>query len=119
MMRTVHQLVIDPRFPVPYYTYVLQGFIGRGLVLNFRRLDCPVSPPFLQGMAFEYRSSTELLRGFVSTGDRSDIDEQVAEWADVYGKVNLDPACQDQRIMPLGPIFGIRLCLGFRLTSWR
>ena len=105
-------LLVDPRLRVPYYTYVLRGFLDSGIAthVRFKRLDAPLGPVGSDGAAMILASPTRRLRFFVSTGDHNDINEAMLDWADAYGKVNLafdEPPRSN--LIPVGPVFGITL----------
>ena len=105
-------LVVDPRLAVPYYTYVMQGFLDAGLAgaLRFERFDLPLPEGRANGAAMSFELSDRVLRLFVSAGDHPDISPEMVEWADAYGKVNL-PVGEEPRpnVVAIGPIFGITL----------
>src|SRR4051794_23781112 len=95
--------------PLPYYTYILQGFKDLGVMsaLRFRRLDAPLGPD-AEGAAMHYDGGAGIVKLFVSTGDSAKIGPGLLEWADVYGKVNVDETSDaSSKIVALGPTFGV------------
>jgi glycosyltransferase involved in cell wall biosynthesis len=94
---------IDPRFPLPYYTMVLEGLSDLGIAVRFGRLDRPDG----DGLAFEIEGRNV----WVDTSDRARVELGPYEWADVHGKVN----CTDQdviaypKVILLGPVFGTQI----------
>ncbi len=96
-------ITVDPRFRLPYYTFILQGFADLGVHVRFRRLDKPDG----DGMAL-------LLHGrriWVDTNDMARVEQLPYEWADVVGKANLATAdvADYKSIRLLGPVFGTRI----------
>jgi len=105
------ELVVDPRFRLSYMTFVLQGFL-EALDLRtprWRKLDVTVPSGATHGCAMIVKSHGVERRIFVSTGDQPDISEEMLAWADAYGKVNIEPAVTDPRVVPIGPAFSVRL----------
>jgi hypothetical protein len=106
------EAVVDPRCRLSYYTYVLRALEVSGCTLRYRRLDCPVS----KGMAMLVDGT----RVWVDTDDFATVPDAIREWADVIAKVNVEPgaeAAAPPSVVPLGPLFGIRLWplpLGYR-----
>ena len=101
-MGSVPEVVIDPRFRLPYQTYVLQGIADAGIVIRFRHLRGACG----EGMSLQYRGR----RFYVDTNDPCRIEQQPYDWADVVGKVNVDPpAVLDPKVRVLGPVFSVRL----------
>jgi len=98
----VQPVYVDPRCKIPYYTYLLEGLDAAGLDWKFRRLDAPVGA----GMAIHHQST----RIWVDTDDMAHVDESAYNWADRVGKVNvlLEDLQAYPKIVPLGPVFGIR-----------
>lgn len=96
------EVVIDPRFRIPYYTYILEGLIGSGYRVTFRSLDRPLGG----GMALLHKGR----KVWVDTNDMAEVDRDAYGWADIMGKANCtepDVARLD-RLQPLGPVFGVR-----------
>src|SRR5262245_38573136 len=95
---------------VPYYTYIIRGFLDliEGLRVRYRRLDVDLSEG--EGAAMTLRHGGEKRRIFVSTDDRTELNPAALDWADVYGKTNLDPnEPTHANLVAIGPAFGIQL----------
>jgi glycosyltransferase involved in cell wall biosynthesis len=110
----VTTLTVDPGlgFRAHYYTYVLRGFVevlGDPRV-RFAKLDVPEAADPREGCALLVDDGKDEKRIFVSAGDRSDVDDDLLQWAHAYGKVNL--AFQQPhhpRLHAIGPIFSVQL----------
>lgn len=105
-------LHVDPRLALPYYTYVIRGFLDAQLVnrVRFKRLDAPLPDGGANGAAMSLRYGGRLVRLFVSTGDHPDISTDILDWADAYGKVNLaHDEADSPKLVAIGPVFGITL----------
>jgi hypothetical protein len=104
-------LTVDRDFVVPYYTFIFRGFLDAGLTesIRFERINAPGRPATMDGTPMLLTRGGQSIRMFVSTGDSHQVDDGMFEWADVYGKVNLDFDEHRPGFVPLGPTFGITL----------
>ena len=104
-------LTVDRDFVVPYYTFILRGFLDAGLTegIRFDRIGVSERPAIADGTPMILTRGGRSTRLFISTGDSRDVDEGMLRWADVYGKVNLDFDEHRSGFVALGPTFGIRL----------
>jgi hypothetical protein len=105
-------LTVDRDFVIPYYTFILRGFLDAGLTedIHFGRINAPGRPATADGTPMILTLRDRSIRMFVSTGDSHQVDDRMLEWADVYGKVNL--ALDEARrpgLLAVGPTFGIQL----------
>jgi hypothetical protein len=125
----VTTLTIDPGrgFRAHYYTFVLCGLVevlGRPVV-RFGKLGVPERANPREGCALRVVNNGEEKRIFVSTGDHTDVDDELLQWAHAYGKVNLavdEP--YHPRLHAIGPVFSVQLWSRFRrylvaLKMWR
>ena len=104
-------LTVDRDFVVPYYTFILRGFLDAGLTegIRFDRIGVSERPAIVDGTPMILTRGGRSTRLFISTGDSRGVDEGMLRWADVYGKVNLDFDEHRSGFVALGPTFGIRL----------
>jgi glycosyltransferase involved in cell wall biosynthesis len=98
---------IHPLFNAYYYSFYIEGlrdvFGARNLRYDTRG-DWPLAP---HSLCFEVDGK----RIYLSAGDGPGFNPEGLLWADVYAKVNIDPNALPERhhekIMPIGPSFGI------------
>ena len=105
--------VVDPRFRVPYYTYILRGLDDLGSRYRYRQLS---NPP-CDGMTMELGGR----RVWVSTDDGAEVPDDIYAWADISAKVNCreDDVARLPKLVPIGPLFGIQLWKGPRaIQQW-
>jgi glycosyltransferase involved in cell wall biosynthesis len=111
---SIDQMIqIHPAFDALYYSPYLSGirriYGGRSVSISARGI-----PNFgHHGMAVIVRRDGEEKRVFISASDGPGLNEQAVEWADVYGKVNLDgtssAAAKGTDLVPIGPSFPVRV----------
>jgi hypothetical protein len=118
---------LDPRFAPEHATYYLSG-----LAEHFGSVELPLS---LEGFPTVYHDNKPLAmivrRGgaerniYIAADDMPDLDPAALEWADVYGKVNLDrtlvPSKFEDRVVAIGPSHALRLWSrkGSAVMAWR
>lgn len=97
------RILIDPRFRVPYYSYVLQGLNELGWKYSFRKLASNTN-----GLLYLVDGDRRVV---VDADDNAKVDEPGYDWCDVFGKTNVEPGALDlmPKIRPTGPLFSIRL----------
>jgi len=98
--------VFDPFYHAYYLRGLAQRF-GEGAL----RFGCAGFPRFERtGLAFVTQRPAR--RVYVDADDHDGLDDAALSWCDVYGKVNLNPAAVPpaaaDRVVPMGPGFGIR-----------
>src|SRR5690606_10728710 len=107
------QVLVHPQFNALYYSYFLQGLRDlygaasvRTTLDGFPDLghDC---------LAIRLRDGQRERRIYIHAHDSPSLPPEAIEWADVFGKVNLDPGQvppnASTRIVPTGPVFPVRL----------
>jgi len=103
---------VYPYFDAYYYSYYIQGLysvFGRRLVFSKRGF------PELHGsgLAVIIGEGSHSKNVYICAADASDVDKVALEWCDVYAKANVDPEVVPhrfrQKILPIGPSFGIRI----------
>lgn len=111
----IKRIVVDPRFKVNYASYYLFGIIqliGKKRV-KFRCLENVIvetDRASRVGFAMHVETTEDVKRVYIDYGDWSEIDETLYKWADVYAKINVKPEdAQRERVLVIGPSFGIRL----------
>lgn len=111
MISSVKRIIIDPRCRINYASYYLEGIrrLFGSNVIEFRCLQDINGDP-RNGMVVKFISDDMEKRLFFDYMDADKIDEDMYQWADAYGKVNLNPNdIKLDKIVPLGPNFGISL----------
>jgi glycosyltransferase involved in cell wall biosynthesis len=104
-------LLVHPDSSYQYYGYYLLGFEQHfgGVRFRFSRNDLPALRGPEYGLAVIEPGGRKI---FIAADDHSDVNGAALAWCDVYGMVNvpLDQAglAADQRIVPIGPSFGVR-----------
>lgn len=110
MISGIKKVIIDPRCRINYASYYLEGL--RHLfydVIEFGCLHDIIEEP-RNGLAVKFVFDAIEKRVFFDYWDGDSINEDMYQWADVYGKVNLSPNDSSrEKIIPLGPNFGISL----------
>lgn len=114
-MATGIRVVVEPTFDAYYYSYYLAGLtsvFGEDAV-GYGRNDFPVLTREYSGFAARVDGRGGSLHLYISANDSAALDPAGLEWADVYGKVNLDHTLVTTdhagMVRPIGPGFGIRL----------
>ena len=111
------QIDVHPAFAPGYYTMILEGFRSLGFSIRVARTGFPPPdfPDFYGGqgtMAFIVRAPGKESRIVVSADDFADFRPGHGRWANVIAKVNVHPCAGasylDARVLPIGPLFGIR-----------
>jgi hypothetical protein len=106
---------LDPRFAPEHAAYYLSGLIQRYGPAPFPLgLDgFPSAYSDNKPLAFVLRRGTNERRIYIAADDMPALDEAALDWADVYGKVNLDrtlvPAGYADKVIPIGPSHALRL----------
>ena len=59
--------------------------------------------------AFVLKDDTQLKKVIIDFTDSALIDETALQWSDRYGKINYDGKHKSEKIIPIGPSFGIRI----------
>ena len=106
------KLTLDPRFPIAYYSFILEGFrrvLGAGISVG----DVGIGETeFNDGLACVVEAGGVSLRCYFSTNDHARVDRTALAWADVYGIVNYDPLWLTDpaytKVVPIGPVFAVR-----------
>ena len=98
--------VFDPY----YHAYYLRGLADTYGFANLHFV-CKGFPRFARtGLAFEMINPP--LRVYIDADDFDGLDKPALQWCDIYGKVNVNPniisANDRDKVVPLGPSFGIR-----------
>lgn len=93
---------IDPRFRIPYYTYILDGLRSLGANVHFRKLH--------GGFEFGMSMIVDGRRIFIDTNDLVDVDEDAYAWCDSFGKVNanMNTLRSRPKMWVMGPVFGVQ-----------
>jgi glycosyltransferase involved in cell wall biosynthesis len=118
---------VHPNFVVSYYAFYLEG-LGRTFGFNnveFGREGFPEHTEFNDGFAFSVSKGPvdrrRVRRFYVSANDFARYDRLALAWCDRYGIVNHDPGrasgLDADRIVPIGPSFGVRDWGGLIRTS--
>jgi glycosyltransferase involved in cell wall biosynthesis len=106
---------LDPRFAPEHAAYYLSGLIDRygtgPFPLSLEGFPAAYSDN--KPLAFVIRRGSHERNIYIAADDMPDLDPAALEWADVYGKVNLDPALvpetHAEKVVPIGPSHALRL----------
>lgn len=105
-------IAVDPNFDAQYYGYFVQAVEQRVGPNNVRFETLPLGQAGLRRDGLVYIVGDDEVRVYISAGDHPTFDLEALEWCDVYGKVNCDrsrvPRELVQKVLPIGPSFGIR-----------
>lgn len=108
-------VALDPRFAPAHAAYYLDGLrrhTGGGPAINGKE-GFPESYSDAQPLAFILERGNARRKIYIAAADESHIDVSALEWADVYGKVNLDttlvPTAFRDRVVPIGPSHRVRI----------
>jgi len=96
---------------VHYDGYYIQGI--KEVYGNYK-FDISRFPKFRQGtFAFIIENDQYSKKIVIDSTDKTDIDKELLEWCNVYGKINYNqnnfPAVGVEKIIPIGPSFGIKI----------
>jgi hypothetical protein len=106
---------IDPRFAPEHAAYYLSGLMNLYGLSDFpwSRAGFPTAYCDTKPLAFVVRRGSEQCNIFIAADDMPELDGIALEWADVYGKVNLDPTLVPStgadKVIPIGPSHALRL----------
>jgi glycosyltransferase involved in cell wall biosynthesis len=126
--RTSEGLVrVDPRFAPEHAAYYLRGILQRYSVpeLPLSRSGFPDTYTDNKPLAFVLRRGAEERNIYIAADDMPELDPVALEWADVYGKVNLEPSLVPPeghaKVIPIGPSHALRLwdARGSLRMAWR
>jgi glycosyltransferase involved in cell wall biosynthesis len=99
---------ILPLFDAFYYSFYIEGLceiFGTKSLHYDTRGDWPLVP---HSLCFEMDGK----RIYISAEDSSTFNPDGLQWADVYAKVNIDPNVapehHQQKVLPIGPSFGVK-----------
>jgi hypothetical protein len=112
LKKTNSQIILYLGFRLNYYSFYLAG-----LYFAFPEAKIQISRqgfPEIHHHCLAFRLLREKEEKiYISAGDGPGINEKGLEWCDVCGKVNYDPdsipSTYGEKIMPIGPSFGIRI----------
>ena len=111
MTSNIKKIIIDPRCRINYSSYYIEGLrsLFGSRMIEFRCLQ-DFDTWLSGGMAVKIIADGVEKRVFFDCWDGDGINEDMYQWADAYGKVNLrhDDAHRD-KVVPMGPNFGISL----------
>ena len=98
---------------VHYYSFYIEGFYERYGKENVR-FSCNSFPRFPERtFAVIISNGHSRKKIIIDAFDTNHIFEKQFEWSDVYGKVNYNKEIvskyREQKIIPIGPAFGIRI----------
>jgi glycosyltransferase involved in cell wall biosynthesis len=107
------KVIIYAAVDVFYYSFYIEGFykvFGRNK-LEFQSSAFPSFPE--RTFAAIVRNKNEEIKIAIDAFDSTRINEELAKWSDIYGKVNyqsnkIPPGCLG-KVKPIGPSFGIRI----------
>lgn len=101
------RVLVSPAFRKPsYYTYYLQGLFdvfGRQAV-RFTLADFP--PVYEHGLCVTLLEPQTKV--FMSASDGMGVNQLLYDWCDVYAKINVPLSSTLEKILPIGPSFGLR-----------
>ena len=107
------KVIIYAAVDVFYYSYYIEGFYkiyGRNNV-EFQTSAFPTLPE--RTFAAIVQSKNQKKRIAIDAFDSTRINEVLAKWSDIYGKVNYQsdkiPPEFSEKVKPIGPSFGIRI----------
>ncbi|HEY7160692.1 MAG TPA: glycosyltransferase [Acidobacteriota bacterium] len=99
---------ILPLFDAFYYSFYIEGLRQTFGTQNLRydtRGEWPLIP---HSLCFEVEGK----RVYISAEDSASFNSDALQWCDVYAKVNIDPNVQPEnhreKILPIGPSFGVK-----------
>ncbi len=105
----ISRVIIDPRCRINYASYYIEGLkrlIGK---VQFRCLPEIKDEP-VNGMAVKVVTAMGEKNVFFDCWDGDGINEEMYQWSDAYGKVNMHPKdAKRSKMVALGPNFGISL----------
>lgn len=104
------RVVVHPATDLPYASMVLEGF-AQVLGPSAIRYSTDGFPPWYRigrTMAFYLEDAPES-RCFLSFTDQPIVHPIGSAWARVHGAVNVDDRSEAQKVVPIGPSFGVRL----------
>jgi glycosyltransferase involved in cell wall biosynthesis len=100
--QSARRVVLDPRFRIPYYAYILEGLLEEGFEIRWEKLDCPRG----DGLAMHAGGR----RIWVDANDEATSEPAPFEWADIVGRANCtEEDATHEKIRLIGPVFGVRL----------
>lgn len=111
MESNISRITIDPRCRINYASFYIEGLraLFGASAIEFRCITELAEAPS-NCMAVTVGTDNAVKRIIFDYWDGDSINENLYEWCDVYGKINLRPEdAQREKIMPLGPNFGISL----------
>ena len=111
MTSNIKKIIIDPRCRINYSSYYIEGLrnLFGSRMIEYRCLQDFNTLPS-GGMAVKIVADGVEKRVFFDCWDGDSINEDMYQWADAYGKVNLRPDdSQRDKVVPMGPNFGISL----------
>jgi glycosyltransferase involved in cell wall biosynthesis len=105
---------LDPRFAPEHAAFYLDGLAERFTTdPTLTREGFPARYHENKPLAFIVRRGAEERNIYIAADDMRELDPAALEWADVYGKVNLDrdltPAEHASKVVPIGPSHALRL----------
>lgn len=107
------KVIIYAAVDVFYYSFYIEGFskvFGRNNV-DFQSSAFPSFPE--RTFAAIVQNKNEEIKVAIDAFDSTRINEELAKWSDIYGKVNYQsdkiPPGFSEKVKPIGPSFGIRI----------
>lgn len=119
------ELILDPRLKYNYSTYYINGleriFPKQKLkfdIVPFLELTYNDIHDYNSGMPFVINNNGHTYRFFIDVEDVSRIANDRYEWCNVYAKINVNRNDLDRydKLLPIGPSFGITIQSGFSLV---
>ena len=106
---------INPFNNIQYVSFYVKGFeslFGKGTVQFDATSFIGLSKSALQtiGVLFILHNGDKRIKGFISTGDKYTINDEIYEWCDVYASVNANfqKTPNREKLISLAPSFAIR-----------
>jgi hypothetical protein len=106
---------VDPRFAPEHAAFYLSGLVGPsgGTDLPFSLEGFPARYHDNKPLALVMRRDDVDRNIYIAADDMPDLDPAALEWADIYGKVNLDrglvPPGYETKVVAIGPSHALRL----------
>jgi glycosyltransferase involved in cell wall biosynthesis len=118
---------VDPRFAPEHAAYYLSGLVERygRAELPFSVEGFPTTYSDNKPLAYVVRRGSEERNVYIAADDMPELDAAALAWADVYGKVNLEPSIVPSgfvgEVIPIGPSHSLRLWPAWRAlgVAWR
>lgn len=111
MASNITKIIIDPRCRINYSSYYVEGLRS---LYGSSSIEFGCLPDIVggisNGMAVKVVTDDGEKRVFFDCFDGDGINEDMLQWADAYGKINLRPdEAHRDKIVSIGPNFGISL----------